>query len=64
MLQYGYKIGKLDYDKEKYKEMILDGAEIRKVVRANECNCNRGIGDFRYVKFEINGSRIEQKLYM
>lgn len=31
MLQYGYKIGKLDYDKEKYKEMILDAAEIRKV---------------------------------
>ena len=31
------------------------------MVRANECNCNRGIGDFRYVKFEITGSRIEQK---
>ena len=31
---------------------------------ANECNCNHGIGDFRYVKFEINGSRIERSAYV
>ena len=30
MLQYGYKIGKLDYDKEKYKEMILDASRNKK----------------------------------